>query len=368
MRTAVLNLFSILFLLVSCDWGKSGAPIVEAPSIGSPVERPSGQLGTFVESATALPVQLQNSASIQIGNKIYLVGGVKDPFPGAVTDEILVATINDDGSITGFTDSGLSLEKARRAAQIQRIGNYVYVFGGLDSLDDRTDSIERAACSDSTGLEGDFVEISQTLDEARYNFLTLVTPGYVYAIGGGTDVLQSNTVSRATIDMNTGELTSSFVLLDREEISAGQEVRNGLVEGRWTHGGIRLGNNFYILGGEGMSSIERVVINADGTLGNFELMPTGLTTNRNRLSVVALFGRAYVYGGWNGSFLATVESAPIVNDELGEFSVDGDVTLAVPAENGAPLLTAAGAFLFGGYNHGSGNLNTIQFAPIEAAE
>jgi hypothetical protein len=341
-------------------------------SIGGAPVRPNKNLGNFSMSATSLPVAHEHAAAVRIGNKMYLVGGnigsSPDPtsagLSAGTTTAILESTIASDGTPGPFTKSSYALSVARKGARIEIIGSYAYVFGGYSGSGQTTatplDSIERATIDDN-GLTSSFSVISETLARGRYNFLTLVTNGYIYAIGGGTsDAYHSDTIERATVNTSTGVI-SSFTAMTRTSVSA-SEVTNGLVDQRWTHNGIRLGSNFYIMGGEGISTIEKVTINSDGTLGNFQKLAGTLKSARNRLSVIALSGRAYVFGGWNSSYLTTVESAPITNNELGAFDYANGITLNTGVENGTSLLTDKGVFLFGGSN---GSVRPyIQIAPL----
>jgi hypothetical protein len=209
-------------------------------------------------------------------------------------------------------------------------------------------------------LTSSFTAYPSTLAAGRYNFLTLVTTGHIYAIGGGTATLtQSNSMEVATVS-ESGEI-GNFQALTRASVSA-TEATNGLVDARWTHNGIRLGSNYYIMGGESLATIEKVVINADGTLGNFVKQASTLAGTRNRLNVIATAGKAYVFSGWSGTFLTTVEVASIANDELGAFAVDSSITLPTGVENAISLLTDTNLFLFGG-KAGTAK-TTIQYAPL----
>ena len=325
--------------------GSSGASTIGA----SPV-RPSGNPTDFERLAATLPVPLELAASIQIGQKIYLIGGENGT---VVTDKIYEANIAEDGSIGAFTESAFGIATARKGARVERIGDRVYLLGGFTDFGSQSSaaplaSIEMATCNDQ-GLTSGFAATSIVLDRGRYNFLTLVTQGFIYALGGGIDSsVQSNTISRAPLNTTTGEITANFAALTRTEVNA-NEFTNGLVDARWTHNGIRLGNQFYILGGEGLASIERVQIFRDGSIGNFVKLEESLTTGRNRLSVVALNDKVYVYGGWQGGFLTAIESAPIIGNQLGNFTVEA-ITLADGVENGSALLTRNAMYLFGGYN------------------
>ncbi|RZA25914.1 MAG: hypothetical protein EOP10_05370 [Proteobacteria bacterium] len=347
--------------------------------IGAAPDRPAKTLGTFTQNPTGLPVGHQNAAAVQIGSKMYLVGGsiaaTPDPvaalgITAGTTDAILESTIAADGTPGTFTKSQYKLAVPRRAATMAIVGKYAYIFGGFSdnavSSNTPLTSIERATVG-ANGLTSDFTVVGSTMASGRYNLVSLVTSAYVYLIGGGvtSGLYYSNTIQRATVDKITGDI-GNFTLLTRNVVSA-TEIENGIVDTRSTHGAIRLGNNYFIVGGEGSSgglaSIEKAVIGADGTLGNFVKQSYALNRTRNRISIVALRDKAYVFGGWSGGFLAQIEEATITNDDLSQFSDMVGNSLPQPCENGTPLLTSKGAFLFGGQNGGT-TYSTIQSGPL----
>jgi hypothetical protein len=92
------------------------------------------------------------------------------------------------------------------------IGNYIYIFGGVDGIG--MNSIEYAHINNN-GLTANFSAVTgTTLSTGRYNFLTVVTAKdsshvYVYALGGNYPEL--NTIESATIDTTTGAFTTNFL-------------------------------------------------------------------------------------------------------------------------------------------------------------
>lgn len=331
-------------------------------AVGGEDPRPSGTLGVVGryqqgEEYVNLPQTIRAAASVLFGSKTLLLGG---EVGGDTSDAIYEATAGSDGLLESFAlNETYSLSVARRGASAVIVGGYLYVVGGQGEMG-LLDSVERAPLGPN-GIAGDFEELDESLVTARQHFQLLVTPGHLYVIGGNYP--QLDTIEVATLD-ESGDLTSDFVALTREAVDE-DTANNGLVEARWTHGAIRLGNNYYVLGGEGIDTIERTVIQPDGTLGAFELLAGTLPEPRNRLNVVALAGSAYVFGGWNGTFLTTVAVAPIVNNELGAFSNSGLLSLEHGVEDATVLLTNRAVYLFGGYNLTDGATDFIQRGLIQ---
>ncbi len=104
---------------------------------------------------------------------------------------------------------------------------------------------------------------------------------------------------------------------------------------------INTGTYLYVIGGAQangtpLATVERALINADGTLGAFNTMPpaNNLNTPRAYAALVTLGGRAYVIGGATGATptsLASVESATLdTNGNLGAFVLEPMITLRAP--------------------------------------
>jgi hypothetical protein len=93
---------------------------------------------------------------------------------------------------------------------------------------------------------------------------------------------------------------------------------------RWGASGAVIGNSFYVVGGaaqQPLASVERALIQADGTLGEFATVPgVNLQTARSGHSMLVYNGFVYVVGGTVASGPApAIERALIVNGELGAF-------------------------------------------------
>ncbi len=343
-------------------------------------ERPTGKLNSFAQVVGTLPSPVAHSASLQIGNKVYVFGGVKADPDGSsnptTTTQILVSTIDATGNLGSFSVSPYVTDAARRAMRAVRIGDWAYLIGGYsnsfltDSVGGGTlhTSIERAPIVNNE-LAGNFsVVAGKTLVVNRTNFALLKTNNYVYAIGGTS---QGSTIDRAPI--SGGEISGTFTTLTRTVVTPGSVVSNGMVVPRYTHDVTVIGDTAYIVGGAAtaghasLNSIEEVEINADGTLGDFTLISPTIGQERNRIIVAGLQDDVYVFAGWDSGFLTSVYSTTLVGGKITtNFTSAPGVTLAAGVENGVSLLTRAAMYYMGGYNNSSGArlYNYVQRAEI----
>jgi hypothetical protein len=117
-----------------------------------------------------------------------------------------------------------------------------------------------------------------------------------------------------------------------------------------------LNNSLYVLGGYSggtfLNSVERATINADGSLGPFAIVPdVALATARAGHTCAVVYGWLYVFGGNDGSGnLDSIERAPIRSDDgsLGPFTIVPDVTLAVARSGHSSVVLGNSLYVFGG--------------------
>jgi hypothetical protein len=334
--------------------GHTGVEQITFQGAPTPPSRPVGTLGTFVSHGT-LPYALDRSAAFQVGNKLYLLGGST---PTGVTNKILVATISETGELGAFTElSGRTLATARCGHFATRIGNYLYVIGGL-SHDENTamTSVERAHITPEGDLEAFAPVPGSALNTPRGLFTGLNTGTHVYAIGGKVGFLDSVERAKIQVDGTLGPFVTDPITLHT---------------GRMSAAGVWIGTTFYVIGGEGpfsgptqLKTIERATLKPDGTLGAFTMDSRMLSRPRNRMGVAALANVLYFFGGFDNGFLSQIDSAAIQPDDtLGSFSFASGTQLVTGLENGITFMTSSAVYYIGGYNYSL--LNTIQRAPIQ---
>jgi hypothetical protein len=147
--------------------------------------------------------------------------------------------------------------------------------------------------------------------------------------------------------------------------------RATLQTARSGHRSVIIGNYLYVLGGRGsnyayLNSVERALINADGTLGAFTDAGVTLQTGRDGHSSVVIGDYLYVLGGYgNFSYQASVERAPINPDgTLGAFTTTA-VTLQTARALHGSVIIGDKLYLLGG-SGSAGALSSIERATIHA--
>jgi N-acetylneuraminic acid mutarotase len=132
-----------------------------------------------------------------------------------------------------------------------------------------------------------------------------------------------------------------------------------------------VGHNLYVIGGgnagTNLNTVERALINADGTLGTFTLVSgVTLVTARSKAISAVIAGYVYVIGGTGaGGPLATVERAQIQSDgSLGTFAMVSGVALATARADATSAIVGDSIYVLGGTG-ASGKLPSIESAVID---
>ena len=169
----------------------------------------------------------------------------------------------DPAWISGWTTAN-SFQYPRRALAAVSVNNYLYVIGGINDNDDYVKSVEYARINPD-GTLGVW-KTTSSLNEGRFYLAAASVNGYLYALGGAI--------------------------------------------------GPRGNDN------QPIASVERAKINADGSLGQWQLEKP-LTTPRRGLKIVKYRNTIYAIGGYNGIFLKSVERVTVNPDgSLGEWQLE----------------------------------------------
>ena len=178
------------------------------------------------------------------------------------------------------------------------------------------------------------------LAEGVYGHGSVTIGKYVYVIGGYASTFSTH-VQRATL--NADGTLGNF------EIVAGVS----LVHGRDFFATAIVGNYVYVIGGlvegTGGASIESAPIYADGTIGTFTESAVALTLPRGDATAAVVGNYLYVIGGVTSSFLASVERAEINTDgTIGNFQLLTDVTLALGVAGASAQVIGDQLYVIGG--------------------
>ena len=169
-------------------------------------------------------------------------------------------------------------------------------------------------------------------------------------------------------DSQSANLTSAFTVLMGGDGNLGTwQAASSMTTPRRGFAAVTQGTYLYALGGidgiQALNSLERAAINADGTLGSWQVV-SSMTTARLDFAAVVAEGFLYALGGNNGSWLSSVERAQINADgSLGSWQVVSSMT--TPRSYFAAVVAEGFLYALGGYN-GSSSLSSVERAQINA--
>lgn len=292
-----------------------------------------------------LRIARSSATSAVVNGWLYVVGG--DSGSGPV-NSIERAPTNADGTIGAFDIVGnASLLQARAGHSSVVVGGTLFAIAGSGSTG-TLNSIEHAAIN-SDGTLGPFMLDSGTaLATPRTGHVSVVIGNSLFVIGGTrSDGTKLGSIERAIIQPD-GSL-GPFAGVD----AALSIPRSG-------HTAEVIGNELYILGGDTTggfpsSSVERASIGADGSLGTFSPAPgVMLSAPRTGHRSAVLGGVLYVLGGSSsGGLTASVESAPIsTGGSLGPFAASG-TALSTARTGHTMALIGNWIYMIGGRNTGN---------------
>jgi len=193
---------------------------------------------------------------------------------------------------------------------------------------------------------------------ARDSHTATVIGGHLYIVGGVGSGGSLNSVEAAVI--NADGTLGPFTI-------AGDVT---LATARQAHTAVAIGNRLYVLGGLGigaLSSVEQATIGPDGLLGTFATVAgVTLTTARQGHTSAVIGNYLYVFGGFGGSALNSIERAAINTDgSLGPFMTVSGVSLAAARYGHTTTIVGNKLYIIGGAGSG-GTLRDVEQATINA--
>ncbi len=309
-----------------------------------------------VHSPFSNPWQVISSLNTPRGGKaviyddyIYEMGGGNNS--GTKESSVEYALVNPDGTLGTWNFTSPMVTDKNHFAVVVWNG-FLYVVGGIDLSNTRFASIERAEINPDGSL-GTWQVIS-SMTTPRAAAAAVVANGFLYAIGGGDYSGPLDSIERAAINPD-GSLGSWSVI-------------DSLTMPLHSHAAVTSGNYLYVLGGSSgfcscvTTSVERALINPDGSLGSWVSM-TSLENARYQFGAVAVNGSIFALGGDNGSIF--------VNNEMASINLDGSLgswqTIAqFNTPRSGPAIVTNGNFLYGiGGADNSGALGSVERAPVD---
>ncbi len=348
-------------------------------------------------------------------NRLYVAGGWSVGYPSAVANlnTVQYASINTDGTVGSWADSGSNFTTKRAYLELEIYNGYMYVVGGYaQETSTELNDVQYAPIKED-GTIGTWTT-TNSFSVTRENMKATIYRGYLYIAGGWDGATDRGDTQYAPINTNGsigtfGETTSFTATAGHDALfgygnylywMTGDYVNNivwsaSLVAG----GGVQhnssvawpttsatgayreqiqaVANNgyIYVVGGAlsndgtAQTTTYYAAINADGTLGTWSTS-TALNTARKKHGVAVYNGYIYAIGGQNagGTTLNSIEYAQlnVSNGTIGAWTTDTDTLVT-----GRRLINAAVSrgylYVAGGQDSSSVNLNSVEFVAIGAS-
>jgi N-acetylneuraminic acid mutarotase len=295
--------------------------------------------------SSTLRIARSSATTAVIKHWLYVVGGADGA--GAL-NSVERAGINADGTIESFdVVDGATLVEARAGHTSVVIGDSLYVIGG-SGTSGASASIERARINDDGSLGSFTLVPGVALTTARSGHTSALIGNAVYVIGGTrSDGTKLGSIERAIIesDGSLGTFTSVDAILALPRSGHTTEL---------------VGNALYVIGGDPgggspSGSVERATVGGDGTLGAFMPAGTALVSPRSGHRSVILGSAMYVFGGsTSGGVTREIERAPInASGSLGGFAVAPGTALSIPRTSQSTATVGNMLYTIGGRGTGS---------------
>lgn len=169
---------------------------------------------------------------------------------------------------------------------------------------------------------------------------------------------------RASFALGLGAFVEDY------EQTAGARQYPTLAAPRNSHTSVIIGHHLYVLGGVGgtgaLNSVEHALVNADGSLGRFAVVPdVSLVTPRQAHTTAVIGNQLYMVGGFGNGSLSSVEHATIAPDgSVGPFTIVPNVTLMTARQAHTSAVVGDYLYVLGGL--GTSTLNSVERAFIHA--
>lgn len=325
-------------------------------TLSTPAPTIMGDFAVLGESFR-LVSEVDSACVAATASTVYVIGGVDEEL--GLSGRVQRASVSQTGVIGAFETSAAALQAVRRGAMALVTGNSLYAISGIGNSSTALKTIERADLN-ASGVPGSFNYQSSLLEGHAFGQAVRIG-NYLYVLGGVDETgTATNTVERALINGN--DTLGTFV-----EVGSMNGVRQGhlaVVTGNYLY--VLGGKN---AGGSTVNSVERAPIYVDGTLGAFETVVSAFLTEGRAFHAGGLIGnKLYVVGGTDGTDarMISVEAATVTNGAVGTFSLVDGVDMTVTREKAAGMFLGKYFYLFGGYTTG-GALKTIERAEMTPA-
>ncbi len=277
------------------------APINANGTVGTWTQNPTG-MGSFGRS---------NSQLVQAGPYIYFAGGRQNS-GGNQLSTVVYATLSSNGGISAWASAGPDFTGARAMNVAAAANGYLYVSTGELSW---YNDVQYIKINMSNGTLSGSWTTSAVTPGGRANAMGGIYNGYLYIAGG----CQSFTLGNCNSPINALSYAQIYNGGGGGTFT-GQANSTSVTNGRKNAAAIAYNGFMYVLGGSttgggtNNNTVEYAPINADGTLGTFNLTSAYNSNSNHAVGFTLYKGYLYKLGGYNngtGNFLNDVQYAAV---------------------------------------------------------
>jgi Kelch motif protein len=283
---------------------------------------------------------------------IVLAGCTYGHKPDITGPDVDGSVVDPKGPLGPFSTIPDKLPIARVLHATVTADRSVYVIGGFTE-NTLTSDVERAI----VGTDDVLMPFANagTLVSPRAGHASIVLGSFIYVIGGFVDEQGMAVTSIERVTINPDGTLGSFSTLPIK-----------LVRGRAGHTVEVVGSSLYVIGGSdgtvGDGSIERAQINPDNTIGNFAIV-SGITEAVVGHTSHVIGNRLYVIGGADTT---TVAQSTIIGGSIGPFAAAANVELTPARSSHTSVVYNDQILVVGGFNNASGPTTTVMQIPVAA--
>jgi hypothetical protein len=269
-----------------------------APSASSEVLvadlRADGTVGPW-NVTTPLPWPLLDHGAAVHHGRIYVAGGSDG---ASAHGDVLVATLNADGSVAAWTNTG-TFGGGRVGATLVASRRQLYVLGGGAV----SQGAPRVATLDDAGMPGPWTTTAD-FTPSRRGQGAASSGGHLFIAGGTDGMNRLDDVQVATPD-STGAIAS-------------WRMGPSLLSGNDSLASVAYGGTVFVLGGYSstvgfLDDVQLAQVDPDGGLSPWALT-TPLPGGRMDPRAVAYGGFVYLLGGYRNLLLSDIPYAPVVGN------------------------------------------------------
>jgi len=320
---------------------------------------PSGQLGAFaIDPMHKLAEPRSSGVVVTTPNTVYIVGGTNATGAVGTVEQVLFNP--DDSFKSASIVSGVNLVTPRTdlaAAVLPDYSNppnyFLYVSGGSNATSPALGTVERAPIA-ADGTLGTFTAVNVALNVTRYGHRMVVGGGYLCVIGGATSSSPGTFTPLTSIECTTNSTTT--VLNPWTAVTAADTLKTA----RNDYGLVVAGGQYWVMGGNGLSSIEQANANSlDSNVATWTASTITTPTQERDYDVLPVGPYTYLLGA-----STTITRSNLSVASPASFAAYAGSTLQLARQDAVAFVVGNQAYVFGGETGGT-PLDSIESAPLQ---